>query len=178
MLLYDGLADEFDIPMQKLATFISALSHLYRDNPYHNWYHAVSVMQNSFLACETYEVCRAVMQPVDKLATLLGGLCHDVDHPGMNNTFWIASEAPLALRYNDRSVLENHHAAVMFQLLTREPATALLENMEPDLQRTFRSRAVKAILNTDMTHHMTMVNFMYVTAPVEHASCTALQPCL
>ena len=160
MLLHGDLAPSLHVPQAALASFISAVSHLYRDNPYHNWYHAVSVMQNVFLAVETYGVCKAVLQPVDRLAALLGGLCHDVDHPGMNNQYAINSLSPLAVRYNDKSVLENHHAAVMFQLILREPSTALFPTAEPGLLRAFRSRAVSCILNTDMAHHMTMVNFM------------------
>jgi hypothetical protein len=43
-------------------------------------------------------------------------LAHDVDHPGRTNAFLVASEDRKAILYNDRSVLENHHAAGEFWL--------------------------------------------------------------
>ena len=40
---------------------------------------------------------------------LVSTLVHDVDHNGLNNNFHINSQSPLAVLYNDISVLENHH---------------------------------------------------------------------
>ena len=36
---------------------------------------------------------------------------------GVNNPFLIAMKHTKALRYNDKSVLENHHCAIAFKLL-------------------------------------------------------------
>lgn len=80
-------------------------------------------------------------------ALQIGTLCHDIDHPGMDNAFQVRCRAvcrrtvyrcvctrrvcqvkslsDLALRYNDTSVLENHHAAVTFSVLMT-PETALV----------------------------------------------------
>ena len=44
------------------------------------------------------------------MALLIGGLAHDMDHPSTKNPFQIATQSGLALLYNDRSVLELHHA--------------------------------------------------------------------
>lgn len=48
---------------------------------------------------------------------MLAAFCHDYDHPGLNNQFLIASSDLLALVYNDKSVLENHHIAEVFKML-------------------------------------------------------------
>lgn len=47
-------------------------------------------------------------------AFLYAALMHDVDHTGRNNMFEINSASKLAIRYNDDSVLENHHSARAF----------------------------------------------------------------
>ncbi|KAL8451609.1 hypothetical protein Emag_002652 [Eimeria magna] len=42
---------------------------------------------------------------------LIAALAHDVDHPGVNNRSLCEEQHPLAIIYNDKAVLENHHAA-------------------------------------------------------------------
>ena len=70
------------------------------------------------------------MRPVDQLALLLAALGHDAGHRGRTNAFEVATLSDLALRYNDASVLENHHAAVSCTCaLTAEPP--LTGKMEP-----------------------------------------------
>ena len=39
------------------------------------------------------------------LALLLSGVGHDLNHPGVNNSLLVNSRHPLAVRYNDSSVL-------------------------------------------------------------------------
>jgi hypothetical protein len=51
------------------------------------------------------------------LACLLAAAAHDYGHPGVGNGFLITTSHPLALRYNDQSVLEHHHLAETFRLL-------------------------------------------------------------
>ncbi|QQP49841.1 High affinity cGMPspecific 3'_5'cyclic phosphodiesterase 9Alike, partial [Caligus rogercresseyi] len=45
-------------------------------------------------------------------------ICHDLDHPGFNNTYQINARTDLAVRYNDMSPLENHHCAMCFKILS------------------------------------------------------------
>lgn len=47
-------------------------------------------------------------------AVALAAVCHDVDHPGLTNAFLVAASDPISLRYNDKAVLESHHAATAF----------------------------------------------------------------
>lgn len=57
---------------------------------------------------------RKKLSHLEVFALALAALCHDVDHPGLTNAFLVATYDPLALRYNDRAVLESHHAATCF----------------------------------------------------------------
>ena len=45
---------------------------------------------------------------------LVAPACHDVNHPGLNNIYLVNTSHTYALRYNDKSVLENHHASQCF----------------------------------------------------------------
>jgi len=49
----------------------------------------------------------------------MSGAIHDFEHPGVNNIYLINSKNKLAVRYNDASVLENHHVAASFKLLLK-----------------------------------------------------------
>ena len=100
--------DVFSIRPDHLFNFINAVSARYHDNPYHNWNHAVQVLHDSFLLLR--EGVGSSAQPLSQLhviSLLLAAVGHDVDHPGTNNAFMVSTDAQLALRYNDVSVLEH-----------------------------------------------------------------------
>ena len=59
---------------------------------------------------------------------------------------------PVAVRYNDQSCLENHHAAAGFLCLLsleKDP----LQNMSEDQYQQVRKAVIKMILATDIANH-------------------------
>ena len=58
----------------------------------------------------------------------MSALCHDVGHTGRTNIFEVNSQSKLALRYHDRSVLEQHHAAVSFKIMHQDSCN-VIKNM-------------------------------------------------
>ena len=77
---------------------------------------------------------------------LISAIGHDVGHPGVNNAFLVALNAPLAQLYNDRSVLESFHCAAYSQILRRYWPSAFSDT-------TMRRSMINAILATDMGVH-------------------------
>ena len=74
-------------------------------------------------------------------------MVHDTDHPGVMNPFLIATRHPLAVLYNERSVLENHHCATAIALLGR-PELDFLSPLPPDKRarvRKVRRAAARAL---------------------------------
>lgn len=59
---------------------------------------------------------------------------------------------PLAIRYSDQSVLENHHVAASFALMQLEEYNFLSEFSKEDYKR-FREVMIHVILATDMSKH-------------------------
>jgi high affinity cGMP-specific 3',5'-cyclic phosphodiesterase 9 len=50
------------------------------DNPYHNWFHAVDVLQTTFSLGLHAGLIQA-MTSKERLALLVAALCHDLEHP-------------------------------------------------------------------------------------------------
>lgn len=92
-------------------------------------------------------------------ALLFAGLCHDIDHTGRNNGFEINSYSTLAIRYNDLSVLENHHASTTFKVIL-EPKRNILKSVAEDMFRKLRKAVVQNILATDMKDHFLLCEKM------------------
>ncbi|KAJ7521962.1 hypothetical protein O6H91_19G076900 [Diphasiastrum complanatum] len=105
------------LDLKKVRTFINCIMAQYRSYvPYHNFRHACDVLHAVYLILTLTEAADKFSQ-LEKLALAIAAVCHDVDHPGLTNAFLIACNDPLALRYNDLAVLENHHASITMKTL-------------------------------------------------------------
>lgn len=58
-----------------------------------------------------------------------------------------------AVLYNDRSVLENHHAAAAWNLFMSHPEYNFLVNLDHVEFKRFRFLVIEAILATDLKKH-------------------------
>lgn len=95
----------------------------------------------------TQHLPQHVLQPKHAFALLLSAIGHDAGHPGVNNMFLINSRTPLAVMYNDRSVLESLHSMTLFQLIKRH---GLDQWWTGDDYQVFRHIIISSILATDM----------------------------
>jgi hypothetical protein len=109
-------------------------------------------MQAVYTFMTTSQVVSGALNTLDKLSGLLGAFCHDVDHPGVTSNFLINVNSPLALFYNDESVLENYHCSVSF-LLMRDEENNIFSKLSPPDLKYVRKVVVATIMATDMAHH-------------------------
>ena len=134
------LCEEFDIEREILARFVGRVLDNYRDNPYHNAYHAVQVVHSVFLILLHCERVKTSLSSLDVLALLIAAVCHDVDHRGTNNAYHMSLCDELALQYNDTSVNEQHHCRLTFAIL-EVPGCEVLQNLSVTERRTVRARS-------------------------------------
>eukprot|EP01018_Ginkgo_biloba_P026180 Gb_03588 [translate_table: standard] len=120
--------------------------------PYHNFRHACDVLHAVYLILTLVEG-EKLLNYIEKLALVMAALCHDVDHPGLTNSFLVYCNDPLAIRYNDISVLENHHASVAIKTLLDYKSMNVLSNLTDAEQRYVRKLIIALILATDMGRH-------------------------
>ncbi|XP_045859144.1 high affinity cGMP-specific 3',5'-cyclic phosphodiesterase 9A isoform X3 [Meles meles] len=162
-----GLVRDFSINPITLRRWLLCVQDNYRNNPFHNFRHCFCVAQMMYSM-----VCLCGLQEkfsqMDILILMTAAICHDLDHPGYNNTYQINARTELAVRYNDISPLENHHCAVAFQILARSECN-IFANVQPDGFKQIRQGMITLILATDMARHAeimdsfkeTMENFDY-----------------
>ena len=68
------------------------------------------------------------------------------------------SDSDLAKMYNDITVLENHHAALAFQLTTSDDRVNILKNLDRDSYKLMRQGIIDLVLATDMSKHFVHLN--------------------
>ncbi|CAG8571466.1 11358_t:CDS:10 [Funneliformis caledonium] len=172
----DELKD-LNVSTEQLHRFLLAIRQAYHDsNPYHNFTHAVDVLQAMFyFLCEMDLIptffsvgykrrgnsCNQqryrpndLLRDSDAFALLLASIGHDVGHPGVNNGFLVNTRTPLAQIYNDKSVLENFHVMTLFNLMQKY-GFKIYDNCLKYSE--FRKVVVNAILATDMQLHFNYV---------------------
>ncbi|KAI0200417.1 hypothetical protein F4808DRAFT_450836 [Astrocystis sublimbata] len=157
--------EKWRISTDQLTTFLVACRAAYNQFvPYHNFRHAVDVLQATFDflvhigALPPYPPTSdapspaeappitSLIKPFEALALLVSAIGHDVGHPGVNNGFLVVLNAPLAQLYNDRSVLESFHCAAYSQILRRHWPRVFEDTK-------MRTLMISSILATDMGLH-------------------------
>ncbi|VDN23119.1 unnamed protein product [Gongylonema pulchrum] len=114
-------------------------AHYHAMNPYHNATHAADVLQATSYFLDSPTVAHHVQET--------------------HATAALIAAAPLAMLYNDQSVLENHHIALAFQLTLQNSGNInIFARLTREEFATLRQAAVEMVLATDMSRH-----FEYLT---------------
>ncbi|GFR63067.1 phosphodiesterase, partial [Elysia marginata] len=156
---YD-LITKFKINTQMLESFLFALETGYskNKNPYHNLMHGADVAQTVHFVLSQSRLAQWLTD-LEVFATLIAALIHDYEHTGTTNNFHINTSSEVALLYNDRAVLENHHISAAFRLV-REEEHNILCNLGKEEYREFRSLVIDMVLATDMSFHFQQIKNM------------------
>ena len=147
-----AITEFFPIEESVLRSFFTQIESNYKQNPYHNATHAADVLHAMHFFLGVLGMAEAV-KPEDVFSALIAAAIHDVDHPGVNNSFLINSSSPLALRYNDTAVLEMHHCSKAFELIFNDASCNIFHNFAADKFKTCRNVIVSMVLATDMSSH-------------------------
>ena len=142
--------------------FIIKISKGYiRENPYHNDLHAGDVTQtcmiflrkgkiNDYIKLDLYSLC----------ALILSCIIHDFKHPGLTNNFLVNTQNKIAIRYNDKSVLENYHIAEAFKIIKKDSDYDIFNDMDKTESSLIRKKMIQCVLSTDMINHTKIFSFI------------------
>ena len=158
----------------KVLRTLQRLADIYNiptDVPYHSQLHGVDVAQLSHLyLTQLYRPSKfgqskregCPLDAVHRFALIFGALVHDLGHPGVNNSFLTETSSPMALRFNDISVLEMFHVSSTFQVLAK-PECNILEQLDHDERAKIRSVMIELILATDLADHFKSLKTIQTT---------------
>nr|XP_019608407.1 PREDICTED: calcium/calmodulin-dependent 3',5'-cyclic nucleotide phosphodiesterase 1A isoform X2 [Rhinolophus sinicus] len=153
---YD-LINRFKIPVSCLIAFAEALEVGYSKykNPYHNLIHAADVTQTVHYIMLHTGIMHWLTE-LEILAMVFAAAIHDYEHTGTTNNFHIQTRSDVAVLYNDRSVLENHHVSAAYRLMQEEEMNVLI-NLSKDDWRDLRNLVIEMVLSTDMSSHFQQI---------------------
>lgn len=164
---YEILKNYHFIRRSVLKDFLRVLESKYVEtNSYHSHIHAAD-MCNAFFyqVSKTESVVLGDLPATTHVAMYIAALAHDVGHFERNNGFLINFRHPLAVTYNDKSVMENHHASTLVDLLSKQYGRKngdshhhdnhyVLGTFSHDQMREARQLMVSLILGTDTQMHL------------------------
>ncbi|KAL1917409.1 uncharacterized protein VTP21DRAFT_3802 [Calcarisporiella thermophila] len=177
-IIFDEIMRQFPpiaIPKDAIHRFIIVVKNAYPPNQYHNFGHALDVLQAVYFSLCSVGLLRwanqraesvrpnrslqRLIRPKDILALAITALGHDIGHPGVNNSYLLSTGNPLATTFEHGSALESFHYSTIFHLLKNYGGdifkAAAGESCAFDELRVFISHS---ILATDLAAHEDYMN--------------------
>eukprot|EP00927_Polykrikos_kofoidii_P000023 TRINITY_DN1000_c0_g2_i1.p1 TRINITY_DN1000_c0_g2~~TRINITY_DN1000_c0_g2_i1.p1 ORF type:complete len:510 (-),score=72.32 TRINITY_DN1000_c0_g2_i1:182-1711(-) len=154
-LLEGGSQKEFKAALE--AFFTKVDDNYKRDIHFHTAAHAVDVASSVQRMMST-EFMISQTTTVDHIMVIVASLIHDVGHPGKNSAYLTKIMDPLAIRYNDQSILENMHLALSFSLMQGDDRCNWLKLLQGPTRSYVRRALIDMVLGTDMSKHSDRAN--------------------
>ena len=149
-----GLVERFELNLDKLRIFfITVHNNYHKNNSFHNYKHAWATMHLTFQILK--KGADQYLTSLDIMALLIAAVCHDLDHPGNNNAFEVATRSALAVTYSDDTVLERHHCSTALKLLDEHD---FMPGMMTNDKARLRKIITASIMATDMSQHFSLVD--------------------
>jgi len=154
-----GLCVSLKLNMDKMIAFLIEVENNMFEHPYHDRRHVADVVAgiHAFTlpgGC-LYDLVSKC--PLSLLSAIFAAAVHDLQHPGVNNNFLSKTLHPLAIRYSDKSINENHHLSSAFDLMAQEEFNFMKDcDLESFLK--FRALVIEMVLATDMKSHFEILD--------------------
>ena len=150
------ILERFNISNELFFTFLYKVRESYNEPPYHNWIHAIDVLQYV-----TYQVHLTnsfnILTPFELFAVCVAAISHDVNHGGLNNAYQKITESPLGQLYHDRSVMETHHCSILISIISK-PDSNIFHSLNHEEKKTIWKWIIHLILATDMALHFKLID--------------------
>ncbi|KAK8870492.1 hypothetical protein M9Y10_008375 [Tritrichomonas musculus] len=149
------LLEQFDITNDLFFTFLYKLRECYNEPPYHNWIHAIDVLQyfQYQIKCCCFD---SVLTGLELLSICTAAIAHDAGHEGFNNVYNVNAQTPLGILFKDQSVMEMYHCTVIIRIIAQEECN-IFHAISVEDRKKIWFWITQMILATDMAHHFKLV---------------------
>ena len=148
---------KIEISQNQLLLLLFTLESSYHQvNRFHNFKHAIDVMQ------ATWNLCQILLPGNHELTLLLclAAIGHDIGHPGTNNSLF-REDSDLSIMFKKNSILENFHFQTFREVLRSIwPQAFNLSIDNVNITDDNENITRKAILATDMSLHNKYVDLL------------------
>ncbi|MEW5305766.1 MAG: hypothetical protein WDW36_008285 [Sanguina aurantia] len=169
-----GLIQSFSLPTKQLVRFLMAIEDGYNaSNPYHNAKHAADVLQSMHVILTEGGLLQTssssgYADELTLMACYIAAAVHDFEHGGSTNDFLILQGDALAMTYNDKSPLENHHLSASCKRLYLPDMNFIQHLQAADFNR-LRKLLIDLVMSTDMKQHFSIVSQFGTLHRIHHA---------
>ncbi|EPT29092.1 3'5'-cyclic nucleotide phosphodiesterase domain-containing protein [Toxoplasma gondii ME49] len=120
-LQHQEVCSLFNLKIENMLRFAMELEKTsFSTTPFHNSIRSAEVLQAMHLFLAFFDTqIKGFFNSREILAALLAAVVWDYQHPGFSSAFLIKTQHAIAIRYNDRNVLEHHHVAAAFSLMQK-----------------------------------------------------------
>jgi len=139
------------IARETFHQFIDRVGRQYRENPYHNFHHAVDTVHTVKWLIEQPVLSKS-LPDTHRFLLMLSALIHDLGHPGTNNQWEVQTDSSLARRYENNSVLE-HNSFDQTMRLVEDPACNFFAGLPPAQVQAWWAIVEELVLATDFALH-------------------------
>lgn len=146
------------------TNFFEQLGEKYINNPYHYSSHACDVA-HSLLYFILNSRMHQYTSMLELIALSIAALSHDVGHKGVTNRFLVHSKDDLAYQYNDTSVQENMHSAILFSI-SKSQSADIFSGISSEDYSYIRKMIIELILSTDMSKHFEILGLFRARAVI------------
>jgi hypothetical protein len=136
---------------ERLRGFLWEVGRHYRNNPYHNFPHAVDTT-NVMAWLLSLPRIRAFLPDLYVFVLLIAAIVHDLDHPGTDNNWEIKTHSERARRYHNVAVLEHHSLDLALRILSL-PEYDLFADHPPRVRKEALHLLALTVLATDFSMH-------------------------
>jgi hypothetical protein len=146
-----GISERLGVDPRELFKFMISIRSHYNDVLYHNWFHALDVVQFVYMLYKSVHF-ECFLTDLEVFALFVAAICHDTGHNGLNNNFHRNAKTLFVRLAQNLPPLEHYHYCISCGLL--HPLLASLSETDCTIIMQF---LINCIMATDMEQHKTIL---------------------
>ena len=149
-----NLFTRLKVPNDTLFGFLYYLKRQYEAVEYHNWRHAIDMLQFAMFLLDKTKLCD-VLTPCELLSLLVSVLGCYAKHDGTNNRYQRASNSPIGILFKENP-MEQTSAFAVLEILEKDQAN-IFKNFKPEEQETCWKIIFRLILSVDSSDNEALI---------------------